>query len=156
MNKKKLHQHVLAHFHDQAKALEAAARKTALMATDEEHRARGKYETFSLENSYLARGQAQRVEDTRSTLATLRAMKMTELPADAPVQMGARVEVTDETGTPDHFWLVPAGGGEEIEWEGQVIQLLTPHSPLARALLKKKAGQTVPFAGRTLHIQSVH
>jgi transcription elongation GreA/GreB family factor len=155
MNKKDLHQHVLSHLGGQAKALEAAARKTASLATDEEHKARGKYETFSLETSYLARGQAQRVEDIRSALATLRAMPIRELPGDADIQPGALVEVTDQTGATDIFWFVPAGGGEEIDYHAHRVQLLTPNSPLARALSTKRAGDTLTFNGRSLRIQSV-
>jgi len=156
VNKKDLYHRCLAHFSEQAKALEAAARKTAAMATDEEHKARSKYETFSLENSYLARGQAQRVEDMRATLSTLRAMKVIELPESAEVQLGALVEVTDQTGATEFLWVVPAGGGEEIELDDHTILLLTPSSPLAQALMKKRAGDTIEFAGRTLRIQSVY
>ena len=155
MNKHDLHRHCLEHLEAQLRSLEAAARKTAATATDEEHKARSKYETFSLENSYLARGQARRVEDMRTVLNSVRAMPVRELPADADIQPGVLVEVIDQTGVTDLLWLVPAGGGEEIHYEGRLIQLLTPQSPLGRALLNKRRGDSLTFAGRTLRIQSV-
>jgi len=156
MNKKDLHHQCLAQLTDQAKALEAAARKTASIATDEEHKARSKYETFSLENSYLARGQAKRVEEVRATITKIRAMKIVELPEHAEIQMGAVVEVTDPSGETEWYWIVPAGGGEEVQVGEHTIQLLTPHSPLAQALMKKREGESVIFAKRTLRIRSVH
>lgn len=155
MNKQDLHQHCLKQLSDQTKALEAAARKTASIATDDEHKARSKYETFSLENSYLARGQARRVEEMRTALAAIRAMKVTTLPEDAEVQMGALMEVADERGETELLWMVPAGGGEEIHMPDQVVLMLTPNSPLSKALLKKRAGASVTFSGRTLRIRSV-
>ncbi len=160
--KKDLHHQCLRQLEAQAKALEAAARKTAAMATDEEHKARNKYETFSLENSYLARGQAKRVEEMRTVVTKIRAMTIIELPENAEVQMGAVVEVTDPAGDTEWYWIVPAGGGEEVPLGAchdkgveRTIQLLTPNSPLARALIRKRAGESVTFAKRTLRIRSV-
>lgn len=77
----------------QLEASESAAKRSQETASDTEHIARSKYETFSLETSYLARGQAMRVEELRESLGRLQAFRA--LPADAllPIGLGALVQV---------------------------------------------------------------
>ncbi len=153
MNKKDLHQHCIRHLKAQVDALEAVARETASTSTDAEHIARSKYETFSLESSYLARGQAMRVEEMREALLKITAMTPSE---NHNVQLGALVELSEPGGEAEWYWLVPAGGGEELEFEGHQINLLSLQSPLAQILYKKQSGEQINLASRTLQILSVH
>jgi transcription elongation GreA/GreB family factor len=155
MDKTKIRRTCVVSLEKQIKDLLSAAKASASMATDEEHRARSKYDTFSLESSYLARGQARRVGEMREALSRLLAMPLRVLGAEDEVQMGALVEVVDPAGEYQVLWIVTAGGGEEVEEEGRSIQLVTLQSPIAQVLLKKKVGETVHFAKRPLRIASV-
>jgi transcription elongation GreA/GreB family factor len=63
------------------------------------------------------------------------------------VSLGALVTV-DEQGASTTYWIAPEGGGSRLE--GGAVQVVTPKSPLGRALLGKAAGDTseVTLGGR--------
>ena len=105
--------------------LTRAAREAHAAATDPGSKAESKYDTRSLEASYLAAGQARQVE---------------ELAEDA-IDAGALVEV-ELDGESSWFLLAPAAGGVEIGWEGRDITLLTPSSALYRRLVGMRVGDS--------------
>jgi transcription elongation GreA/GreB family factor len=117
-------------------AAERAQRITTEGATHEEARPENDKDTRALEQSYLARGQAQRVEQLRSELAAVLALKPRGFPEDALIALGALV-VVEEDSDFRTLLIAPARGGSELS--GQV-QVVTPTSPLGRALLGKTAG----------------
>lgn len=108
-------------------------------ATHGEARAENDKDTRGLEQSYLARGQAQRVEQLATALAAIEAVPWRDFAAGDAIDLGALV-TADEDGVEQHFLVAPQGGG--ITLSGGV-QVVTPRSPLGRALLKARAGDTV-------------
>ena len=108
-------------------------------ATHGEARAENDKDTRGLEQSYLARGQAQRVEELTTALAAVEAMAWPRFGEDAPIDLGALV-TAEEDGAEQLFLLAPQGGG--ITLSGGV-QVVTPRSPLGRALVNARAGDTV-------------
>lgn len=116
---------------------ERAQRTTQQAATHEEAKPENDKDTRAVEQSYLARGQAQRVEDLRSDLAEVRRMPVRALAPDAPVALGALVTALEADATLVLF-VAPAHGGAELA--GSTVQVVTPRSPLGRALLGKRAG----------------
>lgn len=116
---------------------EHAQRETMAAATHEEARPENDKDTRALEQSYLARGQAQRVEQLRTELAELSLLKVREFAEDAPAALGALVTV-EEDGHERTLFLAPARGGTELS---SSVQVVTPTSPLGRALLGKTAGE---------------
>ncbi|MDF3127609.1 hypothetical protein P0Y35_00225 [Kiritimatiellaeota bacterium B1221] len=148
-------QKCLQHIEKQVQDMETAAKSSASLATDAEHRARSKYETFSLETSYLARGQAMRVAEMRDVLSKLRAFQPKAVMPAAGVEMGALVRVEEPGGEIPLYFLVPAGGGEEVEVEGEMIRLVTLQSPIAQVLLGKKVEEVFTFAKRSFRITEV-
>jgi transcription elongation GreA/GreB family factor len=117
-------------------AAERAQRITTEGATHEEARPENDKDTRALEQSYLARGQAQRVEQLRGELAAVLALKPRSFPEGALIALGALV-VVEEDSDLRTLLIAPARGGTELA--GQV-QVVTPTSPLGRALLGKSAG----------------
>jgi len=101
-------------------------------ATHEEAKPENDKDTRALEASYLARGEAKRLEEMRAALAETQTLVVRALDAAGPVALGALV-VTDEDGTEAMFWLVPHGGGTRLA-DG-TVQVVTPKSPLGQALL---------------------
>lgn len=100
-------------------------------ATHEEARPENDKDTRGLEQSYLARGHAQRVADLEAGLVSLAEMSVLEVGDGAPIALGAIVKIDDG----DHlrsFLLAPAGGGMVLPGD---ITVLTPTSPIGRALL---------------------
>jgi len=135
-----------------ARAAHAAAIEGA---THPEAKAENDKDTRGLEQSYIARGQAQRVAELEAAIGDLAALALRTFGEDAPIAMSALV-VVDEDGDPHRYWIAPHGGGNVLAGD---VQVVTPSSPLGRALLGKQAGDEVELAlagkRRTLEITDV-
>lgn len=125
-----------------ASALEAvveAARSAREGATHEESRAEGDKDMRSTEQSYLARGQAMRAEELAEQLQRF---ELTPLPAFGPgdpIRAGAlvRLAIEDDERV---VLIVAQGGGTALEVDGVGVTVVTPSSPLGRALLGRREG----------------
>jgi transcription elongation GreA/GreB family factor len=115
-------------------ALEAHA-----AATDPGSKAEGKYDTRSLEASYLAAGQSRQVDELAEAVRIFEAFSPPDFTMDDSIGMGALVE-TDMGGETSLLLLVPAAGGMVLSMDGQEVTLLSPASSLYQNLLGKKAG----------------
>lgn len=102
-------------------------------ATHDDARPENDKDTRGLEQSYLARGIAQRVAELEIAVAMVAAMPVRTFGADEPVAVGAVVSVDDDGGT-RHFLVAAHGGGLILPGE---VTVLTPSSPIGRALLGK-------------------
>lgn len=125
-------------------ALEAAHAAAREGATHDEAKPENDKDTRALEQSYLARGQAMRIETLKAGLAAVSTMSLAE--GDVG-RVGALIEA-EEQGEQARYFLAPEGGGTRLEGGTQVV---TPASPLGRALLGKRAGDEVELklAGKT-------
>jgi transcription elongation GreA/GreB family factor len=136
-------------------AAEQLQRQTVAGATHEEARPENDKDTRALEQSYLARGQAQRVEQLRLELAEVLAMPVRALGEGARVSLGAFVAVEEDGGALTLF-IAAARGGTEL---GGGVHVVTPSSPLGRGLLGKVAGDLceirLPQRVREIAITSV-
>lgn len=133
-------------------ALERRQRDAAEGATHEESRAEHAKDTRATEQSYLARGLAERVADLRRTLEVLSRLAPRAFAPDEAIATGAwiraEVEVDEETDedtrgddpSREARWLlVPGVAGLELADpsgpSGATCQTVTPASPLGRALV---------------------
>jgi len=115
-------------------------------ATHQEAKPENDKDTRALEQSYLARGEALRLEEQRAALGVVQAMPVEPFDAASPARLGALV--TAEEGGEGReggderpssvFWIAAYGGGTRLA-EGAVL-VVTPKSPLGRALLGGRAG----------------
>jgi transcription elongation GreA/GreB family factor len=133
---------------------ERALRAAREGATHEEAKPENDKDTRALEQSYLARGEALRVEELRQGLTDVRAMPLRTLRDGDPAALGALITV-EEDGEPKVLWLAPYGGGSRVA-DG-TVQVVTPKSPLGRAVLGKRSGDDseVQLAGRSRNITIV-
>lgn len=111
-------------------------------ATDPGSKAEGKYDTRSLEASYLAAGQARQVDDLAKSVRIFETLTLPEFSIDDPIDVGALVEV-ELRGETCHLLLVPAAGGMLVEDQGVEITLLSPASALYRKLLGMRVGESL-------------
>jgi hypothetical protein len=135
-----------------ARAAHAAAIEGS---THPEAKAENEKDTRGLEQSYLARGVAQRVADLEAAVAEVTRLELRTFAAASPVAMSALV-TADEEGEMHRFFLAPAGGGSTLAGG---VQVLTTSSPLGRALLGKRVDDDVelklPGKTRTLVVTAI-
>jgi transcription elongation GreA/GreB family factor len=91
----------------------------------------------------LAKGTRQRLEAAEAAWAAVAEFQPKPLERGR-IGLGAIVDVQDEESGKTLF-LAPAGAGEELTGPGGdgFLQVVTPGSPLGKALLGKKAGDVV-------------
>lgn len=112
-------------------------------ATDPGSKAESKYDTRSLEESYLATGQARNVKELSETLRIFEALQLPEFGPGDRIEAGALVGLKrGPNAAPVYFLLAPAAGGLEIDFKGKEITLLSPDSPLYVKLSGKTRGET--------------
>lgn len=143
-SRKTLKAELLALLEQTLATLEAAHAAAREGATHEQAKPENDKDTRAIEQSYLARGQAMRIEALQAGLAALGTMSL----ADGQVgRVGALIEA-EEDGEPVTFFVAPEGGGTKLTGG---VQVVTPASPLGQALLGKRAGDEVELklAGKT-------
>jgi transcription elongation GreA/GreB family factor len=126
--------------------LEQTHRETRASATHEEAKPENDKDTRALEQSYLARGQALRVQELRELIARVRSLDFEG--AANTASLGALVTVHDDGEDVERtFFITPAGGGTKLA--GGTVLVVTPESPWGRALVGAKLGESreVSIAG---------
>ena len=128
-----------------ARAAHAAAIEGA---THPEAKAENAKDTRGLEQSYIARGQAQRVAELEVAVAELSKLSLRALDSGA---IGAVITV-DEDGATRRYFLVPHGGGNVLAAD---VHVITPASPRGLALLGTRAGDVAELvvAGKTRELE---
>lgn len=100
-------------------------------ATHSEAKAENDKDTRGLEQSYIARGQAQRVADLETAVADVEKMQLAPCTA---VAMSAVVTV-DEDDDERRYFVAPHGGGNTLAGD---IHVVTLSSPIGKALFGKR------------------
>jgi transcription elongation GreA/GreB family factor len=155
MDKSNIVQALLTELEKELRRQLAAQETAAAGATHSEARAETKWDTCGLEQSYLARGHAQQFEALARHVEELQAFEPPDF-SGCPVGPGALVEV--EMGTEQmFFFLLPCGGGIELDIDGHEVTVITPESPVGAALLDKQPGDTFSFragsSGQVLRVE---
>jgi len=150
MDKRLLVEQLAARIHESLavarKAEQAAEAEAREGATPAEKREDAR---VALENQSLARGQAARADSARVALTALAAFRPRPLSAQSAIGLGAVVEVED--GEEGHtFFLAPVGAGIELSAPGGdgFLSVVTPASPIGKAVLGRRTGDTVEVTVR--------
>lgn len=124
------------------KAGQAAAEEAREGATPGEKREDAR---VALEQGGLARGQSERAKRVAAELSALEIFRPATFPAGRPVSLGAVVEVEGEEQQGRTFFLAPVGAGVELTGPGGdgFLSVVTPHSPVGKAVLGRRVGDTV-------------
>jgi hypothetical protein len=115
------------------------AKSTAQGATHAEAKPENDKDTRALEQSYLARGQALRVEELIEQREVLRFMSLRSYGEADPIGAGALVRVEADDGALDLF-IAPHAGGTELTVDGVQVRVITPQSALGALLLGRTVG----------------
>ncbi len=140
--KSQLLDHIRTELRSRLERLSKAAFEAHAAATDPGSKAEGKYDTRSLEASYLAAGQARQVDELAESVRIFETLSLPDFDPDTEIDASALVEA-DLNGESTRFLLVPTCGGMVIEHDGLEITLLTPESALYRKLLGMRVGESL-------------
>ncbi|NVZ36855.1 GreA/GreB family elongation factor [Pseudomonas sp. 21615526] len=143
MNKHAVHQLVLDKLAVDLDVAQRAAQTAYETATHEENIAENKYDTLGLEASYLAAGQARRVEEIRQALTLCQNMQLRAYDDQRGIEVGALLGLADENDRQQWLFLAPDGAGLKVDVVGQPVTVITPRSPLGKSLLGKFEGDEV-------------
>lgn len=137
------------------KALTKAAQESFSAATDPDSKAENKYDTRSLEASYVARGQAQRVEELQAAIQAFENLPNSSSASEPRIGLGALICLAEPEGQQFYF-IGPAAGGTEIMLDGHEVVVITPTSPLGQKLIGRGVGDLIPTRpGVTASVVSV-
>jgi len=144
MDKFKVIEKIVKKLEEEIEISKKASMEAFDTATDIEAYSDGKYDTRSLEASYLAGGHAQIVKELGDALQgfnLLRTQQFIQSPSDQ-VDLGSLLEIKNENGS---CWYIlgPSSGGLEVEVDDCTVTILTLHSPLGEEVASKKAGESV-------------
>ena len=142
MNKSEIIQKFISAIESELSVLKKAATDTANYATDPENKPENKYDTRGLEASYLAGAQAQRVAEMMDVLLCFKSTALKNFHDGSTVAITALVEVILNEKT-NYLLIMPLGGGQTVKLFNQTIQVVTPASPLGKALIGQSAGEII-------------
>lgn len=129
-------------------------------AVHAENRSEHAKDTRATEQSYLARGLAERVEALHDALERLASLELARFGPDEAVAVTALVEVLESDESQSKlWWIVPVSGGVDLPTESGTVRTITPTSPLGRALLGGRVGDEIdvktPRGLRSLEILEI-
>jgi transcription elongation GreA/GreB family factor len=125
-----------------------SAEQTRSGVVHEDSRAEGDKDMRSTEQSYLARGQAMRAEDLgeqAQRFATTPLVRFADGDAIAPGALVLALVGKERR----VFFLAMQGGGIELEIDQIKVTVVTPASPVGRALLGLRVGDELELPGRS-------
>lgn len=131
---------ILAVLQAELASLTQAAQGSFAAATDPDSRAENKYDTRTLEASYVARGQARRVMELQEAVQAFTSLSVA--PVATTIQLGSLVTLQAPWGE-EHVFLGPFAGGTEVRLAGEEIVVITPASALGQKLVGRQIGDTV-------------
>ena len=117
----------------------AAADASRQGATHEGSRAEDPKDMRSTEVSYLARGQAARVQELEGTLTRLKHLELRDFDDDDAIAVSALV-LAEVDGQERTYFIVPVGGGLEVQVDNTTVTLVSVTTPVGRALVGAEVG----------------
>jgi hypothetical protein len=149
VNKKQLVDTLIHQLASEMELIASTAKSAFDEATHEDELNKNQFETPGLETSVLAEGQVKVAAELREALDTLQELPVHDFAPGDAIGLGALVET--EAGDDKYFYFVaPKGGGLEVEVDGTVVFVITPHSPIGAKMIGRRAGDLLPApAGRS-------
>jgi len=143
MNKQTLQQRIIERLALDLDVAQRAAQTAYETATHEENVAENKYDTLGLEASYLATGQARRMEEIRQALNLFQQLSVRPYDPQAGIETGALIALESHHGPRQWLFLGPEAAGLKLLLDDQAVTVITPRSPLGSSLLGKFEGDDV-------------
>jgi transcription elongation GreA/GreB family factor len=118
-------------------------------------------DTTKSQMSRLAEEIQRSINEKQFALYTLQRMVHAGLPPNVrKVQVGAVVEVLNESKEKEFYFVLPVGGGIKVTDGDKIILVVTPAAPIVAAMIGKQKDQTVKLQvgshQRELTILNIH
>jgi transcription elongation GreA/GreB family factor len=121
-----------------------AANQAHAAAVDDQSVAETQYDTLAIEASYLAEGQSKRVNEYHHAIEAFNTLKLGLTRGNNQyIKIGTLVQLSIENKPSDWFFISPAAGGLKIEAAQKWVTVITPHSPIGKALVGRKQGDDI-------------
>jgi transcription elongation GreA/GreB family factor len=147
LDKQSLFDEVLGRLKAQLEELTRAQKATQAGVTHEDNRAEGDKDMRSTEASYVARGQAARVEQLGDEVREVQAVRVRKFTDESPLAWGALFSLEASGGVTSHHLLLPAGAGLRLQRTLGALEIeisvVSSRSPLGQALLGARLGDSV-------------
>ncbi|SBS62284.1 GreA/GreB family elongation factor [Vibrio atlanticus] len=142
MNKSELRQIIIEQLESRLRIAQSATQRAIDAATDEETVPEHKYDTLALEASYLAHGQAVRVQECEDDIQCYRNLVLRD---SGKITVSSYVVVIDEHDQYKHFFMGPRVGGLSVTWNNNEVAIVTENAPFGQALMGKEVGDDIEF-----------
>jgi hypothetical protein len=139
---------LVAQVESEIATMRKAAYDAAEAATHAEAKPENDKDTRALEASYLAAGQAERVRELELALKLLVGLELRDIGKTTPICASAVITLEDDDGARTMFFMSPHGGGQKLDLDGAPVQVVTPQSPLGKALLGRTHGETIELRAK--------
>ncbi|WP_285425214.1 transcription elongation factor GreAB [Pseudomonas sp. efr-133-TYG-103a] len=143
MNKPRVLQRIIETLEIDLEVAIRAAQTAYETATHEENIAENKYDTLGLEASYLAAGQARRVEEIRQSLMQYRNLTLKPFDELRGIQSGDLIVLESASGVARQLFLGPDAAGLKVSVDEGLVTVITARAPLGQTLLGKFDGDEV-------------
>ena len=135
--------------------MSVAARTAHEASIHEENIPDNKYDTLSLEASYVAQGQANRAQELKRSLHAYQILTLQQFPGEAPIRLTALVTLEAEDGETRTLFIGPQEGGLKLTADEVEIVVITAGSPLGKELIGKRLGDLVNIGKKDFEIVGV-
>lgn len=145
-DKSELKAALLASVEQEVDAALMAARQAQETASHEDNQPENQYDTLSLEAAYLAHGQSERILTLQQEQMLLAKWPVHRFDAKDAIAVGALVQLeSSETQEYKTIWITPKGG-RVFSFEGVVVQVISPETPLAQQLVGLSVGDEISLS----------
>lgn len=106
-------------------------------AVDDESVAETQYDTLAIEAGYLAEGQSRRVQELQNAIHNYQSLPLVAFDQNKAISLAALVQLSQDKESKHWFFIGPAAGGFRCQLNNQHITVITPQSPMGKALMNK-------------------
>jgi transcription elongation GreA/GreB family factor len=156
IDKKKIVEKLIENLQNELREVEGAAKSTRDLATQDDLKSEGKYDTRAIEASYLASAQQKRVEEIKIDIQMLEEI---EIQNSKNLQMGS-LALIEHNGNQRYYFLTTTAGGTMLAVDDLTILVISVFSPLGNSALGLEAGESfeveTPKELRTYQVLEVY
>ncbi len=123
-------------------AAKKAYEESKSYAQEDDLKSESKWDTRSIEASYLASAQEKRVRELEQDLRLLKSLDIRGFEPDEEITVGAIVKLEEQDKL---YFITPVTGGQTFKIRGHEIQIISTKSPMGQALLGLMEGDDFKF-----------